>query len=456
LKNSRGAAHGQALILALAGALLLPVAAHASPTFLTAINISDAGQDAGEPQVAVDANGNSLMVWSRFDGTNYRIQAQFRAADGTFGPIATISQSGRDTFEPQVAFDPSGNAIAVWTQWEGAHSRTHAAFRPAGGSFASSQAISPSGQSASGPQISIDSTGKAVAVWYRFDGTFDRVQAAVRPPNGSFGAATTLSMPGVEAYDPQVAAGPDADANTVAVWTGSDGTNLRVQSARRKDYVGYPRPISATLVRVPLVVAYDQCTGAANRTHGPPLAHPSCNPPPKTSSVLTVGTPDANGFNANSSSSVRWKSVPGDTATEANEADVQATIKITDVRVVNSTPPNSADYTGRLGVRVDLKITDQRNAPEMPEAGTTNTFPLEISTQCVSTVSTTIGADCSATTSLNALLPGAAVETRRAVWQLGQTSVRDAGANGTGYAACPPTCGDGDEKTFLRQGIFVP
>jgi hypothetical protein len=126
------------------------------------------------------------------------------------------------------------------------------------------------------------------------------------------------------------------------------------------------------------------------------------------------------------------------------------------VRNVNSTPPGSTDYTGRLGIRVDLKITDQRNAPEMPEAGTTATFPLEISTQCVSTVSTTIGADCSATTSLNAVMPGAVVERRRAVWQLGQTTVRDVGANGTGYAACPPTCGDGDEKTFLRQGIFVP
>jgi hypothetical protein len=35
--------------------------------------------------------------------------------------------------------------------------------------------------------------------------------------------------------------------------------------------------------------------------------------------------------------------------------------------------------------------------------------------------------------------------------------VRDAGPNGTGYGSgCPSACGDGDEQTFMRQGVFVP
>ena len=53
-------------------------------------------------------------------------------------------------------------------------------------------------------------------------------------------------------------------------------------------------------------------------------------------------------------------------------------------------------------------------------------------------------------------MPGTVVEGRRSVWQLGQVEVKDAGPNGTGYASCPPTCGDGDESVFLRQGVFVP
>jgi hypothetical protein len=70
---------------------------------------------------------------------------------------------------------------------------------------------------------------------------------------------------------------------------------------------------------------------------------------------------------------------------------------------------------------------------------------------------TSIGAECSVSTTLNAVLPGAVLESKRANWQLGQIRVDDAGPNGTGYGTgCPPGCGDGDETTFMRQGIFVP
>ena len=60
------------------------------------------------------------------------------------------------------------------------------------------------------------------------------------------------------------------------------------------DFAGYPRPQGASPLRVSLVPAFAECTGP-NRTHGPPLASPSCNPPAQSSDHLTVGAPDANG-----------------------------------------------------------------------------------------------------------------------------------------------------------------
>ena len=56
----------------------------------------------------------------------------------------------------------------------------------------------------------------------------------------------------------------------------------------------HPRPKGATPLRASLVPAYKACA-APNRTHGAPLAFPSCNPPVQASNFLTVGTPDANG-----------------------------------------------------------------------------------------------------------------------------------------------------------------
>ena len=444
-------ARSQALVLAMAAFLVVPVAAQATPTFLSPVNVSDAGQDAYEPQVAEDASNNSLMVWTRSDGTNLRIQAKLRAADGTWGPTTTISQSGRDAFEPQVAFDPSGNAIAVWNQFDGANGRIHAAFRPTGGSFGGDQTISPGGGTASAPQISIDSNGKAVAVWYRFEGATDRIQAAVRPAGGSFGTAVTLSDPSVEAFEPLVVAGPNVDANAAVVWTGSDGTNLRIQASRRKDFVGYARPKGATPIRVSLVPAYTVCT-SPNRTHGPGLVFGSCNPPVRSSSTLTVGSPDANGAAANSTSSVRFIVLPGNASTTADEADVDLTVVVNDVR----NHPALTDYTGKVMVSASLRITDNQNSAEQPEPGTVQNFPFEFAVQCVATADTTIGSDCNLSTTADALIPAAVTETKRSIWELGQVIVKDAGPNGTGLASCPPTCGDGDETVFFRQGIFVP
>jgi hypothetical protein len=434
-----------ALVVMLTAFAAITGVASATPQFLTPIDLSDPGQDAFEVQVAEDSSGNALMVWTRSDGSKNRIQARFRAADGTFGATQTISDPGQDASEPQVAFDPSGNAVAVWTRFDGANTRIEAAFRASGGSFGAPQVISAAGQNASRPQVSMDSAGKTVAVWERFDGTKLRIEAAVRPASGSFGAVQTLSEAGQDSFAPRVAAGPDVDSNAVAVWTRSDGLKLRVQSARRRDVAGFPRPKGAAPLRASLVPAYQACA-APNRSHGAPLAFPSCASPAPSSSVLTIGSPDANGFAANAIGSVLLNVL-----TAGNE-DVRYEVSITDVR----NKPSGTDYAGRVLSRANLQITDRLNAPEFPETGTVQTLPLQLPVTCVTTVSTTVGSTCSLTTTLNAAIPGAVVEGQRSVWELGQIEVRDAGPNGTGYASCPPTCGDGDESAFMRQGVFVP
>jgi hypothetical protein len=430
------------LATALAVGAAFPSGAFATPTFLSPVNLSDPGQDAFEPQVADDTSGNSLFVWTRSDGANLRIQARLRAPDGTFGATQTISDPGKDASSPQVAFDPSGNAIVVWSRFDGAKSRIQAAYRPAGGSFGTAQTISVAGQSASNPQVSMDQSGDAVAVWERPDGTNLRVEAAIRPAGGSFGAVTILSQGGQDGYEPRVAAGPNVDDNAVAVWTRSDGTKLRVQSARRRDVVGFPRPKGATPLTAPLVPAFQACT-SPNRAHGSSLSSGSCAPPVQSSSVLTVGTPDANGFQANSINQISYKTLVG---------DVSVNLSMTDIR----NRPSGTDYVGRVLMRVPVQITDRANAAEVPETGTVQAFQLGIPADCVATTSTLIGSSCSLSTTVNAQIPGAVVDGQRSIWELGQVEIRDAGPNGTGYESCPPTCGDGDESAFMRQGVFVP
>ncbi len=427
--------------------------AQATPAFLSAINISDPGQDGFEPDVAVDPSGNVIAVWTRSDGTNFRIQYSTRTANGDWTAASTISDPGQSASNPDVAIDNSGNALVAWSRTDGTNIRIQAAYRPFGGAFTASATISDAGFDATKPAIDFDNSGKALLTWQRFDGAKLRVQATTRTAGtgGVFANETTLSPSGQDGFNPQADAGPNVDANGVIAWTRSDGVNLRVQSSRRRDVVGTPRPKSASPTRVALVPAFNQCT-ASNRVHGPPLTYASCNPPIRSSSTLTVGTVDANGAPSNSVGSLKIVSILGNTATEADEADISFNVAISDVR----NNPLLTDYTGRVLLEMDLQITDNQNAAEQPEPGTTQVLPFQFAVQCVATADTTKGSTCNTLTTADAILPGAVTESKRTMWQLGQIIVKDAGPNGTGLASCPPTCGDGDETEFMRTGIFIP
>ncbi len=91
----------------------------------------------------------------------------------------------------------------------------------------------------------------------------------------------------------------------------------------------YPRPKGATPLRASLTTAYNQCT-APNRTHGPPLAFPSCASPQKTSSHLTVGTGDSNGLPARNEGYVTLTTIVGAPGAP-DDADVAIQVFMDDV-----------------------------------------------------------------------------------------------------------------------------
>ena len=268
--------------------------------------------------------------------------------------------------------------------------------------------------------MSIDSEGKAVAVWTQYAGANGQIQAATRPAGGTLGGIQTISESGQDAFDARVDSGPIADENATAVWSRSDGSKLRVQSARRRDVIGFPRPAGASPLRASLVPAYNACT-SANRTHGPALAYPSCNPPVRSSGRSRSGRPTRTG-SASSVSYVRFGVVTGNPSAPPDDADIAISVSITDVR--NSA--GGSDYAGRLLVTSMLKITDNANAAERPEPATTQEAAFQFPVQCSVTAETTRGGTCNLTTTYDALIPGAVTERQRAIWALDQVQVKDA------------------------------
>jgi hypothetical protein len=217
----------------------------------------------------------------------------------------------------------------------------------------------------------------------------------------------------------------------------------------------HPRPKGATPLRVSTVPAFKACT-TPNRTHGAPLAFPSCNPPVQTSNFLTVGSPDANGAPANSVGSIRLDvqaGVPG----PPEDSDVLIKSNITDVRCTpagGATVCNSAnaadgpDYSGEVQGNAIIRISDHYNGPGLNEAATVQDIPFPVNATCTNTTSTTVGGTCNANTSANAAVPGSVKDTQRAVVELNQLLVNDGGADGQVATA--------DNTLFEVQGIFIP
>ncbi len=141
----------------------------------------------------------------------------------------------------------------------------------------------------------------------------------------------------------------------------------------------YPRPTAATPFYAPLVHAYNTCT-SPNRVHAAPLAYSSCNPPTLSSGHLTSGSPDANGQAANEVGNVKYVVTNGP---GGNDADVNTTVNVTDVRNTGSL----TDYTGQLQLVNSVQITDRQNGRSFGQAGTGQATPFSVTVGCATTVS---------------------------------------------------------------------
>ena len=166
--------------------------------------------------------GETVAVWTRLDGTD-TIQAAVRPADGEWADPDELSAPGQDAAEPDVAIDEAGEAVAVWRRYNGSNFIVQAAVRPADGEWAEPDELSTPGRDGMSPVVAMNVAVGAVAMWDRSDGADLRVQATVRPPDGDWPKPDTLSAAGENAGFAEVAL--DAAGNAIAVFgrNGDDG-----------------------------------------------------------------------------------------------------------------------------------------------------------------------------------------------------------------------------------------
>ena len=150
-------------------------------------------------RATVDSSGNATALWSRYDGSAWRVETASRPAGQPWQlPATTLSEDVNGSAQPVLSGNAAGASAATWRQSDGSNVRIAAAIRPAGGSWPPSPVlISTAGTESESASVVIDSTGLAASVW--LEGGFQGVARAAFS-DGIAPTATVTSPPDGATY----------------------------------------------------------------------------------------------------------------------------------------------------------------------------------------------------------------------------------------------------------------
>ena len=198
----------------------------------TTIETHNAG-DALRPQVGVDDAGNAFAVWTQFNGATFDVWSNRYASSTGWGQEQVLeTDDGGDAVDPQLAVDGNGNAVVVWAQSDGAANDIWSNRYSSGGGWGRAERIDAIDAGfAQEPQIAIDQSGVAVAVWRQFDGSGDHIWSNLSTLSGGWGTAQRVDPDNKgNLGGARVVMSPSGDA--AAVWRVFGASNTGIWLSR--------------------------------------------------------------------------------------------------------------------------------------------------------------------------------------------------------------------------------
>jgi len=192
------------------------------------LEMDDRGS-ASYPDVMFDASGDAIAVWTQSDGTDVRVMANHFSRGSGWGSAQVIDSGYGTCNSPvRIAVNSSGDAIAVWKQDIGADYDlvTNRYIKGVGWSYP--ETLDYIDSEVWDPRIGMDDSGNAIAVWYQSDGSYYNVYHSMFSPSGGWGSASLLETNDHAVYRPEISMNSAGDA--MVVWRQYDGTRGNVVS----------------------------------------------------------------------------------------------------------------------------------------------------------------------------------------------------------------------------------
>jgi hypothetical protein len=132
---------------------------------------ADLSTTAAAPQIALNARGDAIAAWDQSDGAGGSVWVNRYLVGRGWGMASPISEDqGSDASCPQVVLDDAGSALAMWVQSSGASLGIRAARFTRGRGWGRPTLVeNGSAESLGIPQMAMDPSGNAVAAWMRSD-----------------------------------------------------------------------------------------------------------------------------------------------------------------------------------------------------------------------------------------------------------------------------------------------
>jgi hypothetical protein len=205
--------------------------------------MDELGRADGNPRIGVSPQGDALVVWQASGGTvaNRGIWTNRYSAGVGWGTASQlVAVSGGSA--PDLAMDGNGNALMVWGQIETfspteMYMLIQAKHYQAGAWGGATQVARELGANSvlSAPRVAVNATGSALVVWGQGDAS---IRANVSPSGASWPAPAIVKAPGGRAVASGLVAAIDGRGTTMIAWAqnnaegGADGL-LATRSAQR-------------------------------------------------------------------------------------------------------------------------------------------------------------------------------------------------------------------------------
>lgn len=235
------------------------------PEIVVAENL-DSQWSIGFPDIAVDENGNAFAVWSesRFGGGD--VYFSYRPAGGIWGSKEMVSDPSQSYWyphssigidgagnvyvlysiffslrsaetgewssstyfsdnpswvvsDPDIAVDPSGNAHAVWQDGRSAEYDVYYSYRPAGGNWGINLKVNDFTDSMVDAAVSVDKSGNIQVVWTTYT---KGIYSSYKPSGGNFESSFRVddnSQQARQYFTGSPAVSGDGNGDFYALWT---------------------------------------------------------------------------------------------------------------------------------------------------------------------------------------------------------------------------------------------